>query len=234
MEKMGIKVSPYIDQGAFRVFNGGSLYRSQDMMTTTTGNEPLEDILCSLLTGIVKNAGGHKGIVGMIMPELLLPPYTVNKTNHHENILLYERVINKKVSNHNINRQFAEVICFYNSSSINSFPLGYIILALNEHRYTIHKDWIHREWYPQKIINIIKNSMDENLGNGASDLILKTLKLIYKVNENEIVSYPHTFEEDLNKLLGMQQSKKILDSIRSHIIQEIIFSSEESTATNTR
>jgi hypothetical protein len=76
--------------------------------------------------------------------------------------------------------------------------------------------------------------MDENLGNGASDLILKTLKLIYKVNENEIVSYPHTFEEDLNKLLGMQQSKKILDSIRSHIIQEIIFSSEESTATNTR
>lgn len=59
-------------------------------------------------------------------------------------------------------------------------------------------------------IELIKTRFEKSLGRETSDLILKTLKLFYKIDEETIVANPELFEEKLGKMLGTSVAEVIL------------------------
>jgi|GEM_PF-452611 len=61
------------------------------------------------------------------------------------------------------------------------------------------------------IAEAIMTSMDRRLGTDTSRLVLKTLKLVYRINEDEIRERPKLFEEKLGKILGDRTVKIIMN-----------------------
>ncbi|AFU59081.1 hypothetical protein Ngar_c21510 [Candidatus Nitrososphaera gargensis Ga9.2] len=59
------------------------------------------------------------------------------------------------------------------------------------------------------------------LGNETSKLIFKTFKLVYKMDEQSIISNPIQFEDRLKRLLGSQQAKIISELLVRQIEKTI-------------
>lgn len=53
--------------------------------------------------------------------------------------------------------------------------------------------------------------MDRHLGSDTARLVLKTLELVYRINEDEIRKQPRLFEEKLGKILGDRTIKHIMN-----------------------
>lgn len=68
---------------------------------------------------------------------------------------------------------------------------------------------------PKKAHDIrkIRAAIDQSLGKETSDLIFKTLKLVYKIDEEVIVSNPELFEEKIRKMLGDSAAEAVIKAI---------------------
>lgn len=64
-----------------------------------------------------------------------------------------------------------------------------------------------------EIMDAIRLGIDRIMGNGTSDLILKTMKLVYYFDEERIFRQPKLFVNTLVKLLGKDVTPTILTSI---------------------
>jgi hypothetical protein len=54
----------------------------------------------------------------------------------------------------------------------------------------------------KKKLKAIKAGFEETLGIEGSFLVFKTLKLVYRMNEDDIVSNPDRFEDVIRRLFG--------------------------------
>ncbi|MDQ3967715.1 MAG: hypothetical protein M3275_04880 [Thermoproteota archaeon] len=74
----------------------------------------------------------------------------------------------------------------------------------------------------QRTIDLIEEGLAEAVGKETSALVLKTLKLIYKIDRDKIVSDPETFEEKIRKMLGKEAAAPVLRMIAERIKSEIV------------
>lgn len=74
----------------------------------------------------------------------------------------------------------------------------------------------------QKIIAAIKLGIDKTLGDNASNLILKTMKLVYYMDEYFIIQHPNVFVDTLVKLIGGGAANIILLNILTEMRHQIV------------
>ena len=82
-----------------------------------------------------------------------------------------------------------------------------------------------RPLYPhEKIMESIISAMDKTLGNNTTNLILKTMKLIYHIDEKEIIGNHNLFALTIAKLMGESAANRLLTTILEEMKQNIIYS----------
>lgn len=70
------------------------------------------------------------------------------------------------------------------------------------------------------MLDAIVDGIEDVMGKDSGRLIMQTMKTVYKINEEAILSNPSLFQEKMQKMLG-STSKMVLDSA-SKKIKEIV------------
>jgi hypothetical protein len=122
--------------------------------------------------------------------------------------------------------------------------LSLIIAILLNHNIIISVDYnnsiqplsyknINNNYEKIKIITkSIKSGIDKMLGNNTSDLILKTLKLVYHIDEEDIIRQPDLFADKLVKVVGKSAADPILSSILDEIKQYLVYADNNAQLPN--
>ena len=69
----------------------------------------------------------------------------------------------------------------------------------------------------EQILYALQKALRQSLGAETRNLLLKTLKLVYKLDEKEIPSNLERFDQLLGKILGPNKTP----IVRKHIIEEL-------------
>lgn len=72
-------------------------------------------------------------------------------------------------------------------------------------------------------MELIRSGIDKIAGNNPSNLILKTMHLIYHIDEEEIVRQPNLFVDKLVKVVGKDTANSILSRILDEMKQYLVY-----------
>ena len=83
----------------------------------------------------------------------------------------------------------------------------------------------------KQIIHLISKGIDKKLGEGSATLLFQTMKTVYKLNQDIVVSKPVVFEDKLKRLLGNNDdANSVIYSIFEEIIKEVAYSRKKDTS----
>src|SRR5690606_12670716 len=202
-----------ITRRALTVINRNELYSPSK--TTELDVRKLTSLWRSLVLEVQKESK-PKGIVAIGDPSIFL------EIDDHRHLKLaeYESAIGKEFAN-----PLAEAICWYNNPKLVArMSFSDLVNVINAHHSTIHSGWLYREWRPYDITARVREGMDRVLGGGTTNLIFKTLKLVYKIDPEEaIISRPEVFEEKLTKIMGDSIAKLLFDVLADAMRKELSF-----------
>jgi hypothetical protein len=126
----------------------------------------------------------------------------------------FEQAINQKFKDGK-NKEQVEVICCYGPANIQNLSLEHLVSILNSHSgMIVDKDWRYAAWHPAVVLEIIFRGIEKSLDPQTANLIFKTLKLVYKIDEDAIISNPALFEQTLRKIIGNNAADSVLASIQ--------------------
>jgi hypothetical protein len=97
-----------------------------------------------------------------------------------------------------------------------------MIQILDCHEFIAYQGGARVQWHPYMILELITRAIDDTLGPGSSNLILKTLELVYHFDTNKILLQPEEFEDKLRKILGIA-AEAIMDQLRTEIVNELSY-----------
>jgi hypothetical protein len=66
----------------------------------------------------------------------------------------------------------------------------------------------------ERDVQTARAKLEKALGRETYDLVIKTLRLVYKIDEETIVSNPELFEEKISKMLGLPVTELIFKDSR--------------------
>lgn len=116
-----------------------------------------------------------------------------------------------------------EFVCCYYFREARKMSLAQMISILNLHHRVMHNDGLYSDWYPRKIFELVSKSFDKMFGPGMAKSVFKSLKWIYKISEDCLVSEPQVFEEKLRKLLGSDKADKTIGIIIDDFSRKLVF-----------
>jgi hypothetical protein len=64
--------------------------------------------------------------------------------------------------------------------------------------------------FNENTLEAVKDNLEERLGVGGAELVFKTLKLVYKIDEEDIIRHPELLGKKLEKLLGSSTTQLVL------------------------
>ena len=149
-----------------------------------------------------------------------------------ESLLAYEDGIRRTVAASMRKRLLLQIICCYPAASIARMTPKHLFSIINSHQCTMGSDWSYKEWRPGDAIALIGRGLDRALGAGSATLIFQTLKLIYKIDRDQIISSPQLLEDTLRKVVGEKAAYVALKSI-SDETKKMIQSGGTTTTTTT-
>lgn len=206
LEKKGFDATQYIDRGVLTVLDNASAYSIAD--TQLDAGKLLYRWIA--LISDIKEKSGCQGIVVIGTPKLFID------TNNVDKLMIYERQIGRRLN------MPLEAVCCYDAVAFSKLGFTNMIRFLNYHEYTIYQGGVYLQWQPSIILRIIDRAIDDALGPGTSRLLLKTLKLIYNVDSDSIVSQPELFEDILRKIF-CKTASVVLDKIQKEITKELLY-----------
>jgi hypothetical protein len=131
-----------------------------------------------------------------------------------ESLLAYEDAIRRTVAAVSMRKRLLlQIICCYPAASIARMTPKNLFSIINSHQCTMGSDWSYKEWRPGDAIALIGSGLDRALGAGSATLIFQTLKLIYKIDRDQIISSPQLLEDMLRKVVGEKAADVALKSI---------------------
>ena len=123
------------------------------------------------------------------------------------------------------------MICWYKEKWLSKLSLASLISILINHKYTIYSDWKYKELDVNEIIHLISKGIDKKLGEGSATLLFQTMKTVYKLNQDIVVSKPAVFEDKLKRLLdNSDDANSVIYSIFEEIIKEVAYSRKKDTS----
>jgi hypothetical protein len=105
---------------------------------------------------------------------------------------------------------------------LDALSLGQFISLLSCHEQGVHRNHRYQNLTSQKIVELFASGLDKGLSEDSSELILETLKLVYDIDTNHIVSNPLEFECVLRRMIG-RQHYKIIHDVAQHMRKEVLF-----------
>jgi MEDS: MEthanogen/methylotroph, DcmR Sensory domain len=210
-------IERFLENGALNILSKESVYSSlSEKDKERTGKELVGEF--NSIVSNMKNRSGNsantkfKGICVMFSADA---SFELGDFNKHVD---FERLMGK-----HLDMEDVELICFYKIRSLAELGLSTLILLLDYHHYTIHGGWKYREWNPSDTIELIREGLDEVLDGENSELLLRTLDLVYRTDNNRIISQPEVFESNLRKALGDNKADMVVSSITEKIRKELSF-----------
>jgi hypothetical protein len=149
-----------------------------------------------------------------------------------ESLLAYEDGIRRTIAVSMRKRLLLQIICCYPAASIARMTPKNLFSIINSHQCTMGSDWSYKEWRPGDAIALIGSGLDRALGAGSATLIFQTLKLIYRIDRDQIISSPQLLEDTLRKVVGEKAADVALKSI-SDETKKMIQSGGTTTTTTT-
>ncbi len=228
LSKVDVPIEDYIESGALRIIDGDSFYSPTD---TKLDYSILLSQWHKVISSVPKK--NFKGLIFMGMPHRA---FFDNKETLQK-LIEYELQITKS------NDSSFQAVCCYSKGLLDKLSLGHLIRILNAHQDIAvsqvrehNRSGDHSKKYgsnsssrggsggPErsvKIIDLIEEGLAKALGKETSILVLKTLKLIYGINRDDVPAKPELFEEKIKRLFG-GTAELILKIIVERIVQEII------------
>jgi hypothetical protein len=209
------EIEEYIASGALTVIDRDEFYSPKNTRQLEPQN--LLNSWYSLIMQARRNKPRSKRVVAIGNPSIFLE--FSNGKDYRDNLIGYENKIGKRSD------KPVEAICWYNiSENYPKLSFSQLVSILNAHQAVIHNGWLYREWHPNAIVEFVHYGIDKILGEGASSLISKTLRMVYRIDEQEIlVSQPELFEEKLSKIMGETTTKLVFEIISDALTKEISF-----------
>jgi hypothetical protein len=217
LSKIGMPVEDYVESGALKIIDAGSFYSLSKLD---------HNILLlqwhKVLSSISKKS--FKGVMVMGMPH---EAFFDNKENQQK-LIEYEEQVAKNYDNS------FQVFCCYTKELLDKLPLDYLIrllaahqdVATNQNDNGLAANFNNSTNYPRhvsRLVNLVEEGLATALGKETSALVLKTLKLVYKINKDDIVANPELFEEKIKRMFG-DSGEPVLKIIAERLKTEIMYS----------
>jgi hypothetical protein len=154
-----------------------------------------------------------KGYVGIGMPA---DSFFVSELNQRRLVLYESRVAQNYKGG-------IEAMCCYTSAMIDRMPLRFVIMLLNAHQNTAHKNGEFRRWTVERCIETIQKGLNEALGTGVSELVFTILLKDFGMDKSALVSSPDRFEAKLGYLLGISAADIVLKKIKNEFKKTIVY-----------
>lgn len=113
-------------------------------------------------------------------------------------------------------------MCCYSAESLSDISVSALIAILNAHEHIIHDDAGYSEWEGAKLQGIMTSAFNRVMGATTSDLVLKTLKSMYNLDEKSIISEPKALENVVGKFFR-DSSAPILAAVLKDLKSEVAF-----------
>ena len=207
LKNRGLDARHYIDSGLLTVLDKDSVY---SIAETGLKAERLLSRWFSFISDVKKKSGCNS-ILAIGTGKVFF------ESNNLEKLIEYERRIGKTVGGIPI-----DAICYFDADSFCKLGIANTIKFLNYHEYTIYQGGIYIQWHPLMVLEIINKAIDRVLGPGVSTILLKTLKLIYGLDDDTLLSQPELFEEKLQKMFG-KSDKIILSKIQKEMTMQLLY-----------
>jgi hypothetical protein len=208
-----MQIEDYISNGALTIIAQDRVYAA-DKAGHLDSHEVI-NTWNSLILKTMKHKPKFKGIVAIGAPLAFVQN---NNTNNSE-LLDYENRMGKSFA------KPVQAICWYNDwDSFAKLSFSELVSLLNSHYAIIHNGWFYREWHRSNIASFVTDGIDKVLGKGSSNLIMQTLKFVYRLDEGALVSRPQLFEEKARLVLGDNSADFVFELIADAIRKEMLFS----------
>ncbi|MEO9321751.1 MAG: MEDS domain-containing protein [Nitrososphaera sp.] len=211
ISKIETAAEDYIESGALKIINPDSFYSASKRGIDC-------DKLIAQWQTVVSSmqSKGYKSILVVGMPARNL----FAESKSQLKIVETEACI-AKMQGVNI-----RIFCCYPKSMVDKLPFRYLVRLLNS-----HQDFTSNAGPSQvllstggssqlDVMSLIESSLTTVLGGETCRLVLKTMKLVYKLDQKDIVGSPELFEEKVRKLFGMS-GDAILKMLTSTIVEMI-------------
>lgn len=132
-------------------------------------------------------------------------------SQNQDKLLIYEHALSDVIAR----LGSLTVICCYLEEALDSMHYANLVSLVNAHHCIINSNDIRtesRQLHASVVLEALVTGTEDVLGKGSWNLISRTMKLIYGIDENMFISNPKVFEEKLQKVLGAS-SEIVLGSI---------------------
>src|SRR5918992_1006613 len=191
-----IEIEEYIEKGALTLIDANSFYSPSE---TRFDWELLVAQWQKVISSVSKR-GKFKRVMVMGMPHAAF----FDSRENQQKLIEYEEQVAKHYDGG------VQVFCCYTKELIDKLPLGYLLRLLAENQNI------------PRTIDLIEEGLTEALGKETCALVMKTLKLIYKIDRNKIVGDPEKFEEKIRRMIGEETADSVMRLIAERIKAEIV------------
>jgi hypothetical protein len=216
-----IEIEEYIEKGALTLIDANSFYSPSE---TRFDWELLVAQWQKVISSVSKK-GKFKKVMVMGMPHAAF----FDSRENQQKLIEYEEQVAKHYDGG------VQVFCCYTKELIDKLPLGYLLRLLAAHQDTAisssknnnndndsQGSFGRNSQNIPRMIDLIEEGLTEALGKETSALVLKTLKLIYKIDRDKIVWDPENFEEKIRRMIGKETADPVMRIIAERIKNEIV------------
>jgi hypothetical protein len=213
-----IEIEEYIEKGALTIIDANSFYSPSE---TRFDWEILVAQWQKVVSSVAKK-GKFKQIMVMGMPHAAF----FDSRENQQKLIQYEEQVAKHYDG------TLQVLCCYTKELVDKLPLGYLLRLVAAHQDNAirssngnnQESFGTNNQNVQKMTELIEEGLTEGLGKETCALVFKTLKLIYKMDRDKIVSDPETFEEKIRRILGKEAADPILkiiaEKIKAYVVMQ--------------
>lgn len=201
-------VEDHIQAGALRIINVREIYSSELVGDTAALLQKWMSILKEARKSKFKNiaiiAGGTKAF---------------SDSSNQMGLVAYEQAVLETAKK----LRSVHIICCYLKESLDQLQFAQLVSITNAHDCNIIpvQSGIESRGIPTSaILEAVVDGIEDILGKGSGRLIIQTMKVVYEIDENAIISDPSIFQEKLQKMLG-NTSNIVLESITNKIKETI-------------
>jgi hypothetical protein len=159
----------YIKSGSLKVIYREAIFSKGRALTS---DKLFKNLLESVISSIQKEKQKHVIAVGSHRH--------LSKDFKLKQLIKYERSLSKLL------KKYRLFVCCYTQKYLAALSASVLINLVSCHTHSLHKGCVFRPWQEQDIIRIIGSGIDAALGSGMSRIILKTLKMVYKMDTRDI------------------------------------------------
>jgi hypothetical protein len=211
-----IEIEEYIEKGALTLIDANSFYSPSE---TRFDWELLVAQWQKVISSVSKR-GKFKRVMVMGMPHAAF----FDSRENQQKLIEYEEQVAKHYDGG------VQVFCCYTKELIDKLPLGYLLRLLAAHQNTAissndnnnQGSFGRNNQNIPRTIDLIEEGLTEALGKETCALVMKTLKLIYKIDRNKIVGDPEKFEEKIRRMIGKETADPVMRIIAERIKAEIV------------